>query len=258
MLLAEAKKYFAKQGMATIQECSKFAHTLSFKRKCEAAKHRIEAFLSKVKNPILSCGGGKDSTAMAVLCRQVAPDIPIVCADPPNPLSDRKTHVEDLFSWLGGSIYRVSYDWNVQAVLEHEAQYPEGLKQRILSAWHKDKGIDGVVFGIRTAESRVRRLLIRSRGFVYQNKGGGWRCCPIADMTAQEALCVALLYDAPINPVYTKQKGACNLERIRDGTWWPHGMDDSLWIKEYYPEHYEDYLRALSVYDVKKSIVCSY
>lgn len=258
MLIPDMKKVGIEAGQDRLRDCGKLAATLGFRRKVDKAIMALNRFFERTKNPAISCGGGKDSTAVAILSRKINPDCLLICGDPPNPLMDREKHLENLFSWLGGNIKRVSYAWNVKAVLSGEEKYPDGLKMRVLRAWHKTHNIDGIVLGIRQTESRSRKLILRSKGLVYQTQTG-MRCCPIGDFTAQEVLALALLYDAPINPVYTKQKGNTNFEYIRDGTWWPHGfVDQSSWIREYYPDHYEDYRRATLVYDCHKSRVCEY
>lgn len=234
------------------------AHTLGFRRKYDMALHHVENFLAMAKRPVIACGGGKDSTAAAILARRVDPRIPIVCGDPPNPLSDREAHIIALASWLGGSFLRVPYAWDVRSVLDGQKPYPESLKMKVLAAWHKAHGVDGVIFGLRSEESRSRQALLRWKGAIYAMKAG-WRCCPVGQMSAEEVLCVALLHDAPINPVYSRQKGNLNFNLIRDGTWWPHGYTDiSGWVREYYPEHYEDHIRAGQVYDAHKSRICQY
>lgn len=256
MLIHEAKSIFNVSGKNRLKDCAKYAVLLSFKRKIEDAKHHIAYFLEKTSKPVISCGGGKDSTAIAILARSLDPTIPLVCGDPPNPLSDRETHLKNLFSWLGGSIHRVPYAWDVKDVLEGTKKYPEGLKQRILAKWHREHDVDGVIFGIRVSESRSRRLNFAHNGYVYKTNAG-WRCQPIANLSAEEVICVAMMYDAPINPIYERQKGNLDFNFIRDGTWWPHGyINISGWIKEYYPEHYEEHCLATTIYDASKSTVC--
>ena len=258
MLIREAKDLEAADAAMCLMDCVKLSRTLAFRRKYDAARRRVEEFLRLSSRPVISCGGGKDSTAISIIARAVDGSIPILCADPPNPLTDREAHVRALLSWLGGDSVRIPYDWDVQSVLRGEKPYPEGLKMRTLSRWHKEHGIDGVILGIRASESKMRRLNLAQRGFVYPVHGG-YRCQPIADMSAAEVLCVALLHDAPVNPVYTKQAGVLNFDHIRDGTWWPHGkIDNAAWIRRYYPEFYEPHMAAKAVYKAERSLVCAY
>lgn len=258
MLIHEAQKREARDASVRLMDCMKLSRTLAFRRKYDAAKKRVEDFLRLSARPVISCGGGKDSTAISIIARSVEHSIPILCADPPNPLADREPHVQALLSWLGGDTTRIAYDWNVDAVLHGENPYPEGLKMRVLSNWQREHGVDGVILGIRASESKTRRINLWQRGFVYSVQGG-YRCQPIADMSAAETLCVALMHDAPINPVYTKQAGILDFDMIHDGTWWPHGyLDTSSWIRRYYPDIYTAHMQARAVYRAEKSLICVY
>lgn len=256
LTLRAVKGQSSAAGMQRLADCMKYAGTLAFRRKVGRALSRLESFFSVAKSPVVSCGGGKDSTAIAILARQVKPDVPVMCADPPNPLPDREKHVAELLSWLGGPCVRIPYPWNVESVLAGEALYPEGLKIRVLSAWQQKHDVDGVILGIRAEESKRRSLAVRSRGAVYQ-MSGGWRCLPICDFTAEESLCVALMSDAPINPVYTRQDGTLDFNRIHDGTWWPHDGGDSLeWMRTWYPDYAGLYAQALAVQGEGRAPIC--
>lgn len=58
----------------------------------------------------------------------------------------------------------------------------------------------------------------------------------------QDSLCLAMLFDAPINPVYIKMDGIGNMEHLHDGTWWPHGKNDREgWMKKHYPDYFDLY-----------------
>lgn len=242
----------------TLIDCAKYAHTLEFERKLNSSLETIERFMKCTKNPAISCGGGKDGTAVALLTQLIgATEIPIICADPPNPLPDREEHNNNLKNWLGRDWITVDYNWDTKAVLEGLEKYPDGLKMKKLSEYQREHKIDGILFGIRAAESRSRAFNLALRGEVYKIDAG-WRCQPIARWSAEDSICLALLMDAPINPVYYKMQGCGNLEQLHDGTWWPHGLEDrSGWIKKYYPDYYDLYERALKVESVRL-LPCNY
>lgn len=256
LTLNNIRRQASSAGLAKLADCIKYTGTLSFQRKVAKAMSRLDSFFSVTKKPVVSCGGGKDSTAIAVLARRVAPSVTIICADPPNPLPDREEHVTDLLSWLGGPVVRIPYPWNVSRVLLGEEQYPEGLKIRVLSDWQKQHNIDGVVLGIRAEESKRRTLAVKSRGAVYRIQPG-WRCLPICDFTAAETLCVALIADAPINPVYTRQNGQLDFNLIHDGTWWAHDGGQSLeWMHDWYPDFAGLYAKSLAIQGEGLSPIC--
>jgi 3'-phosphoadenosine 5'-phosphosulfate sulfotransferase (PAPS reductase)/FAD synthetase len=242
-----------------LTDCAKIACTNGFKQKINDALKIIEYFLSITKNSAVSFGGGKDGTAVLILAQMIDPKIRVVCADPPNPLPDRDTHINNCIETLNLNIDRIKYDWNVNAVLDGSQKYPDGLKMRMLSDYQKRNNIDGIIWGCRNAESRARQYNFAKNGYVYQVADGTYRCQPIAKWTAEEALALALVTGYPINPVYEKMDGIYDLNSLHDGTWWPHGVGDEKqwWIKKYYPDYYDSYLQAVRV-DTGKFIPCEF
>lgn len=243
-----------------IYDLRAIAGTVQFKNKVTAACHDVERFLKLSNRPIISCGGGKDSTAVALIAKRINPSLYILCANPPNPLPDREQHLINLKSYFGGTWIDIPYYWDVRAVLDGKAPYPDGLKMKILKQFQKDNGIDGIIMGVRNLESKGRAINNAIRGNVYEVKET-WRCLPISRFTAEESLAMAMYFDAPINPVYFKTHLAPDYESLRDGTWWPHGMalqnGHGNWIKHYYPNLYSDYKIAERIMINKpKSNVC--
>lgn len=248
MRIANVRAASMDANRETLSDLGKYAHTLTFQRKLDASKQVLDAFIAQTDNPIISCGGGKDGTAIALLAKLIGADVPYVTANPPNPLPDREQHNQSLMEYLGGEWHIVPYDWDVRAVLDGEQDYPDGLKMRKLSEFQHAHRVDGVIFGIRAAESRARRINLAQHGMIYKLADGTMRCQPIARWTAEDSLCLALLMDAPINPVYVKMDGVGSMEQLHDGTWWPHGLQDRTgWIRRYYPEYLDLYNKALLI-----------
>lgn len=258
MNISDFRKLEENHNQKKLTDLLKLAKTLQFKKKVDESFRVAESFLDVVKNPVVSCGGGKDGTAIALIFKKIDPKIKILTAQPPNPLPDRNEHLKNLKSWLGDKNWiELDYDWDVDAVLAGKEKYPEGLKMKKMSQWAKDEEVDGVIFGVRAAESRARTINYRKNGKIYKMKDG-WRCQPIVDWSAEESICFTLLLGAPINPVYEKMGGIGNLEQLRDGTWWPHGVADrGGWMKKYYPDFYDLYRKAetISILPAKE---CSY
>lgn len=230
-----------------LSDCAKIACTKAFHQKVDDAIKIIEYFFTLTENPVVSFGGGKDGTAVLILAQMVKPDINTICADPPNPLPDRQQHIDNCIHSITPNIVRVPYDWDVVSVLAGVQKYPDGLKMQELNRFQKSNRIDGIIWGCRNSESRSRQINFHKNGYVYQVADGTYRCQPIATWSAEESLALALVTGYPINPVYEKMEGIFNLDDLHDGTWWPHGCDDSkqFWIKKYYPDYYEYYLRAI-------------
>lgn len=235
-----------------LTDCVKLAHTTDFAHKLEEALKTVEYFLTITKNPAVSFGGGKDGTAVLILAQMIDPNISVICADPPNPLPDRNTHIINFLNTCSTKITRIPYDWDVDAVLNGVEEYPEKLKIKTLNALRQEKEYDGIIWGCRNSESNQRRINFARNGYIYQVADGTYRCQPIAKWTAEESFALALLFDYPVNPVYEKMDGIYNLDGLHDGTWYPHGNTKSVdfkrdWIKKYYPDYYDLYLRAIEI-----------
>lgn len=237
------------------------AGTRQFTDKVYCAKKNIENMMKLCANPILSCGGGKDSTAIAILAKTVNPDIYVICANPPNPLPDRAKHNDELKKYLGGVWIDLDYAWDVDAVLKGDIKYPKNHKIDTLKAFQSDNDIDGVIFGIRKTESNGRLMNYKLNGDLYKTKDG-WRATPIVNFTAEESLAVAILHDAPINPVYEKTHLAPNYEYLRDGTWWCHNTQyadvTGGWMRYHYPELYQRYMMSVDIQGGIKNPICAY
>ncbi len=225
------------------------ADTLAFRRKVSYSLRVMEAWMAKCQSPSVSCGGGKDSTAVLLLAMRLGLKVPIYRADPPNPLPDRPDYVRMLAAASGLEWRIVPYPWDVQAVLDGREEYPALLKIRRLKAQYETDGVDGVALGLRTQESKGRLWLARTKGPIYR-LGPLWMCCPILRWTAEEVLGFILAEDRlPLNPVYRKLRLAPELNYLRDGTWYPREMSDAFgyrsWLALHYPDVIEQYDAAL-------------
>jgi 3'-phosphoadenosine 5'-phosphosulfate sulfotransferase (PAPS reductase)/FAD synthetase len=213
-------------------------------KKLERSRRIVHDWLGRTERPMIACGGGKDSVATALIVREMAPEVPIYRADPPNPLPDRPDYVRQLQQAMGGSWRIVDYWWDVEAVLDGRARYPELLKLRRLKEAQESDGVDGIALGIRAAESRGRRMNRRVRGVLYE-AGGYQVATPVADWTAEEILGFILASNrAPLNPVYRKTRNAPDFEFLRDGTWYPREVSDAHGYRTWLLTHYGDELVA--------------
>lgn len=244
-------------NICKLNDIAKYSKTLEFRKKLYRSLDVLDTFLKNKDNPILSCGGGKDGTAICLLSLMLGVKPTVLCANPPNPLPDREEHKRNLRNFLGFKWIDVSYDWDCESVLRGEKEYPAKLKMDKLSKYQQENNIDGVVFGIRALESNARTINLKKNGYIYSTKNGD-RCQPIANWSAYDSICLALILDAPVNPVYYKMDGCGDLERLHDGTWWHHGIESrAWWFKRYYPDYYELYQQSFFIGD-KKNIQCSY
>lgn len=243
----------SKRDSSTLARCLAWTRTLEYRRLRDSAVRTIEDWRGRCARPVVSVSGGKDSTLLLSLCREIDPSIPAYRADPPNPLPDRPAFVRDLQLHAGGPWVVVPYPWDVEAVLDGRERYPAGLKvRRLLEAMRRD-AVDGVALGIRAAESKARTMNFRARGRVYTPSDGITRCTPLVDWRAEQVIGALLAEDRlPLNPVYHRMSAAPDLERVRDGTWWPVGPDGRSWLAAHYPEVVQLYDRARAVSGVER------
>ena len=239
-----------------LSDVAKIAGTLDFHRKFEEAQRITEAFIGMCRKPAVSFGGGKDSMAVLIIAQTIEPDIAILCANPPNPLTGRREHLQNVRQVCHSEIIEVEYPWDVKAVLNGDINYPDGLKKSVLWKAQADLEIDGIIWGCRNSESRGRAINFARNGYIYEARDTKI-CQPIAKWSAFEVLALACVTGYPINPVYEKMDGYYNLDSLHDGTWWPHDArgEKGMWIKKYYPEHYEDYKAAEMLKSISQAVI---
>lgn len=230
-----------------------YAGTLQHARLLEEARGAVRQWVAACRRPVVSVSGGKDSVLLLSICREIAPGIEAIRADPPNPLPDREQHVADVVTWSGGRWHVVDYPWDVEAVLAGDVPYPHDRKVTVLSAYQRVAGFDGVATGIRASESRQRAISVARHGLVLRRADGVWSCRPLARWSALDVLAEVERRDLPLNPVYRHTAGIARLdyERLRDGTWWPHTGGHEVqveeWINRYYPSVYPSFVRAVAL-----------
>lgn len=138
------------------------------------------------------------------------------------------------------------YPWDVEGVLRGSLGYPHNLKLRRLEEALAKRSVDGIALGIRADESPGRLMNLRVRGELYQARGR-WIVTPIARWTAEDVIGYILDRDIlPLNPIYYKAEVNEDLNRVRDGTWWPRLAADSHGQREWFARHYPE---VVSLYD---------
>ena len=110
MNIADIERRSRTQDCGSLLDMEKYARTIDFQRKVDDAMRTLDNFYRITKNPVISCGGGKDGTAVALLSIRIGSNAPIVCADPPNPLPDREQHKSALRDYLGVGGSAVPYE----------------------------------------------------------------------------------------------------------------------------------------------------
>lgn len=250
MLLTDLSQSRARSGKSRLATLAALGRTLEARRQVDSARRVLARWRAGCARPVVSVSGGKDSTLLLQLAREIDPSIPAVQAVGPARayLRDQSAHRARLRIAAGGVWHEVAYPYDFEAVLEGGA-YPHGLKQRTLAAWYAAHPCDGVALGLRASESRGRLWNAR-RGATYRPQHGLLVAQPLVRFSADLVLgCLLVTNRLPLNPVYEHDHLQPDYERLRDGTWTPHQTADAhgyrAWLAWHYPEHVPDYDRAV-------------
>lgn len=253
------------RGRSDLGRCRALASTLAFGRKLDHSRAWVRHWLDRCERPVISCSGGKDSTAVLQLVHEADPAVPVLLASPADPALridlDRADHVRllQLADPAGSGGWQVeTYAWSVEAVLAGEERWPTGKKKACLAAAQIASDADGMAWGLRREESKPRREVLAALGPVWPLRLRGRQqqplltCAPVADWTAEEVIGWILATDRlPLSPVYARTDGMPELRFLRDNGWWPRETPDAQgyreWLARHYPECCPLYDRAVAV-----------
>ena len=170
-----------------------------FKKRVSAALEIIEAFLRVSDNPYIAVSGGKDSSVLLALCREIEPRLDAVHLDThcayPETLAIFETYknlkfvdVGDRFEMLekGGMGYTEK----------------QGKLRNFDADWTRRLGYDGYFYGLRVEESSKRRKHFGLRGAFFQKKDGIWVCQPLAYFAYEDVWAYIVTNDLPYNALY--------------------------------------------------------
>lgn len=224
-------------------------------KKLIAAYTMLEECYQKYSAPYVSCSWGKDSSLVMYLVNQTMPDIPVVFMNSGYALSDTYAFRDWYLKHVGIKNY-----YEVQAPADYiELNLKYGLpsidrsaadqervkriiKKDVLDEFAKEQGWDCCIWGIRAEETRGRRVLLRTRGLLYESNGIG-KCSPVGWWKGQDVweaidsigIPYNKLYDNIMPPFFTR-------ETNKNGGWLTTDKATSgrvVWLKKFYPEHFE-------------------
>lgn len=164
-----------------------------------------------MRSPYVAFSTGKDSTVIANLVREVAPETPLVYFDAKRPFPESAA----MLAWAESTGNLIRYDTGTD-YLDLLRKY--GLSDaRIDNAsmeavvWGPVKrlcaeyGFDGAFLGLRASESKGRRHLVKSRGALfYAQRHPQWECLPICDWSVEDVWAYLVSTEAVYNGVYDR------------------------------------------------------
>jgi len=180
--------------MITEKEALLYAKMPAFKNLLIRTSEFIRTALVKVKNPYVACSFGKDSSVMLHLIRFENPNIQVVFVEyEETVLLD---NYEDVIrQWGDINLYRLF----VQSEIDDEVN-----EKDILPEWASKNGYDAAFVGIRSEESKGRRISIKKHGKIYTAKTGQTRICPLADWKIKDIAAYCYTYQLPLLESYVK------------------------------------------------------
>lgn len=177
--------------MKNIEQIGYRAHaeSKSFHKRLEEAKRLIQIALSIAQRPYISFSCGKDSSVLADMVLEFAPDIPMRF------LSSGETrllhNIDEILMWFREKKGAKITEIHINRVFSPEwinKSWNESRKAGVgdLEHLHKEENFDLAFIGLRAEESPNRRMSLmkcRTEGlpqFIYRMKDGRIRCCPLA------------------------------------------------------------------------------
>lgn len=190
----------------------------AFQRKLTRALATITVALGRAKTPVIAYTSGKDSMAVLALVQRLAPATPAAWSDDELEYPETVAHMALLRQVAGDQLIMTSgasqhagwfWPWRDKPSFREPLPGMRRIKAE-QDDYLRTKGFDLTFLGLREEESQVRREWLRQARLehglpLYPVKSGtGWRCCPIADWSADEVHALLVGWGLPINPVYDR------------------------------------------------------
>jgi phosphoadenosine phosphosulfate reductase len=218
------------------------------------ARERIGAQLASHRGYV-AWSGGKDSTALVALARDVCPDVPVCWFDSGLEFPETHAYISDLAGRWRLNLHVVPAEPDALTVLvasgrwSHGAPVPDGPVPDLhdaLIVWpsrvaHAQHG-PGELWGLRAGESGTRRVALGRAGGTIIRTDGTVACAPLWRWRAEDVWGELARRRIPPNPVYDKLRRLGADERslrvglLVDANSLEHGR--VTWLRRGWPELY--------------------
>jgi len=182
------------------------AQTVGFRKRLAQTQRTIDNALEVMQRPSVSFSGGKDSSVVLHLVRQVAPETVATYADDEWILPETEALLRATPNLVRVARRLQHAEWFTAYADGPPAALPEGAVWTEGSRWQYVRdvlGCDGVFLGLRADENNRRRTYLRSRGLlVWLDHYQQWHCNPIAWWTTQDVWAYIVSRDVPYNAAY--------------------------------------------------------
>lgn len=146
------------------------ATTREHARKLARARGIVAKALAVTDDWYVALSGGKDSTAVLGLVREVEPDTPAVWSDDVFYLPETAEYMERV-----GGLHHIRTNATHTSWFSTEGDW-DGVGHFAEAAL----GRSAVFLGLRADENSYRRVHLRSHGVLYRTRAGIWQCNPVA------------------------------------------------------------------------------
>lgn len=173
------------------------AQTKRFQAKLDEAVSIIQQGLALATDAYVACSFGKDSLVMLHLCLSQQPDVSV-----------------RFLRWTESELLN-NYDeviaaWQKRFSINlHIADMSrETLDEKTPDRWQSVVDLaptSGYFIGLRSEESRGRRITLSKDGALYKGKNGLWRIAPLARWTTQDIGAYIFLHDLPMLQAYHEE-----------------------------------------------------
>lgn len=179
----------------------------------------IRKALDTASNPIVAFSGGKDSTVVLDLVRQVDDNVPAIFnntgVEYPETVRFCKT-IPDLTEVKPDRTFWDCVDEYGWPMSKGKNPKIRGnaccyyLKEKPARQFYKENNIDLVFTGLTEGESRMRFMMLRHHGpYYFQKKEKVWKCHPIHDWSEDEVWDYIHQRGLPYNPIYDNGAVRC-------------------------------------------------
>lgn len=178
----------------------------SHRVRVRATEHWLCDRLLIAEAPYVAFSGGKDSLALLALVASIDPSVPILTQGDDLDWPEKRAYCERVVSLLGCT----DYEYRLSSV-SARAQLCEGSERitgtfsHVVREYVRQRQLTTVLIGLRSEESRARRVSRARYGRDYVTRDGMRHLVPLADWSGRDVLAFCVARGLELFSLYTWQ-----------------------------------------------------
>lgn len=224
----------------------------SFQKKVDEALGIIEEFVSIGSKNYCTLSGGKDSSVLTHLVSSIDNSIPVLSEKDDLDFPGEVKFVSEFCSLCDVNLHIVTPDVLLFDLLvnydftddlhSQGTRFSEKYFYGLLRSFKCSGNYKGVFLGLRSEESKGRRINGKINGPIYYNKR--WKqlvCQPLINWSGKDVFAYLFSNSLPILPIYFQTAFHDSPEEIRKSWIIPSGESQrgkAVWLRHYYPDLY--------------------